>query len=73
MGRTFFSISEDIVTEKFEIMCLFLQSMKGLALKNLKSWPPAVKQFNELMAAGRKPNSLDVQTEVLASVHMLPD
>ena len=33
----------------------------------------AVKQFNEVMAAGRKPISRDVQTEVLASVHMLPD
>ena len=47
--------------------------MKGLALINSKSWPAAVKQFNEVMAAGRKPISRDVQTEVLASVHMLPD
>ena len=27
--------------------------IKGLALNFSKSWPPAVRQFNEVMAAGR--------------------
>ena len=49
------------------MMCLFLQLRKGLALVNLDSWPGDVKQFNEVMVAGRKTIQKGMQTEVLAS------
>ena len=57
----------------------FFLSVKTLPLNNLNNVPFSsiyerigTEQF-EVMAAGRKPISRDVQTEVLASVHMLPD
>ena len=41
--------------------------MKGLALVTLNSWPGDVKQFNEVIVAGRKTIQKGVQTGVLAS------
>ena len=50
----FSSSWENIAIGKFEVMCLLPQLMKGLALVTLNSWPGDVKQFNEVIVAGRK-------------------
>ena len=63
----FSSSWENIAIGKFEVMCLLLQLMKGLALVTLNSWPGDVKQFNEVIVAGRKTIQKGVQTGILAS------